>query len=250
MKRKKNIVFILSDEQRYDTLGCNGNKTAKTPNIDHIAGMGTQFRNCFTPYPLCCPARTSLWTSLMTHNHHVVENWRAIRPDLRDAGLLKYFSQDGYYITYTGKWHVPGTNPQRLHFDSWSAIPAVLEGRDRGRYIEEYREYATGQGYDLVPGHIENVTERDLRNLSRPGKAPCATAEIALEHYLETWQTEKFLKELDNCPDDRPFFAVCSYNAPHFPMLVPEPYDSLISPEEAELSPNFCEGINGKPQEV
>lgn len=246
----KNILMILSDEQRYDTLGCNGNSVAKTPNIDALAHEGVNFSSCFTPYPLCCPARASLWTGLMTHNHHVFDNWVAIRPELRDAGLVDNFHKAGYYTTYTGKWHVPGTNPERLHFDSWSAIPAILNGRDRGRYIEDYRNYAESQGYKLVAGNMENVTELDLQNLTQPGKAPCATAEIVIDHFLETWQTNQFIGELEKCPEDQPFFAVCSYNAPHFPMLVPEPYDKLISPSDLILSPNFRAGREGKPKEI
>lgn len=250
MKTKKNILIILSDQQRYDTLGCNGNATVMTPNIDALASQSVVFDNCNTPYPLCCPARSSLWTGLLPHRHHVVENWRLIKPELRDRSLIDSFQKAGYHTFYTGKWHVPGTNPARWGFNDYSAIPAVLKGRDRGRYILEYREFVKSLGYNLVPDHIENLTHGDVENLNRPGKAPCASAEIKREHYLETWQTGQLLKALDLCPEDRPFLGICSYSAPHFPMVVPAPYDRLISPDSVGLSPNFCTGETNKPEEA
>jgi arylsulfatase A-like enzyme len=186
----------------------------------------------------------------MPHDHHVTGNWRSIREDLRDEGLVSNFKEAGYHTIYTGKWHVPGTTPARFHFDDISAIPAVIEGLDRGRFIEEYREYARARGYRLHPTHIENLTQADIDKLRQPGKAPCGTAEVALEHFLETWQTGKFIEALQRRPRERPFFAVCSYNAPHFPMIVPSPYDRLVRPEDVKLPENFLKGLEGKPQEV
>jgi arylsulfatase len=248
--RRKNVLILMSDEQSWDTLGHNGNPVTRTPHLDALAAQGASFEHCYTPYPLCCPARTSLWTGQMPHNHHVVGNWRHIHPGLRDDGLVHAFLDAGYHTLYTGKWHVPGTTPARLGFADTAAIPAVLQGRDRGRYIEPYREYVQAHGYQLLPNHIENLTEHDLAQLKQPGKAPCGTADIAIEHYLETWQTGQFLEHLDARPADKPFFAVCSYNAPHFPMIVPAPYDRLIDPADIILPESLSQGPGSKPAEV
>lgn len=247
---KPNILIIMSDEQRYDTLGCTGSGVAQTPHIDALARQGVVVDQCYTPFPLCCPSRASLWTSMMPHNHHVIGNWRSIRPELRDGGAVADYASAGYHTAYSGKWHVPGTTPERLGFCDASAIPAVLDGKDRGRYIERYREYAESRGYRLDPRSIENLTEKDLTDLQDPSRAPCGTSEIALEHYIETWQTDQFLQALDSRPRDMPFFAVVSYSAPHFPMVVPEPYDRLISPDDVELPSNFCAPLDGAPAEI
>ncbi|MFC5464586.1 sulfatase-like hydrolase/transferase [Lederbergia graminis] len=249
-KTQKNILIIMSDEQRWDTLGSHGNPTSVTPNIDALAKSGMSMDRCYTVNPLCCPARASLWTGLMPHEHHVMGNWRRIRPDLQDEGLIKNFKEAGYHTIYTGKWHVPGTTPSKFHFNDMSSIPAILNGRDRGRFIEPYRKYAYSKGYELVDSHVENLTKADLEKMNQPGKAPCGKSEISLEDYLETWQTKQFLDLLERRPDKQPFFAVCSYNAPHFPMIVPEPYDTIVSPEEVVLPPNFCKGMDGKATEV
>lgn len=241
---------MMSDEQRHDSLGSSGNSASRTPNIDRLASSGTSFDHCYATYPLCCPSRMSLWTGLMPHDHHGFGNWRLLREDLRDGGLIHPFARAGYHTIYNGKWHVPGSTPSRFGFADVEAVPAVLKGLDRGRYIEEYREYVTSQGFDLVPGHIENLTANDLEQLNHPDTAAYGTAEISLEHFLEPWQTGRFLEQLNRRPDDQPFFAVCSFNAPHFPMIVPEPYDRLVDPDDIELSPNFLASLDGKPRQV
>lgn len=249
-KRQYNVVVVMSDEQRVDTLGCYGNEIARTPHIDALAADGVRFDSCYTPYPLCCPSRASLWTGMMPHNHHVLANWFHIRPDLREGGFVQSFADHGYHTAYTGKWHVPGTTPERLGYRATAAIPDVLEGRDRGRYISEYRAYLESLGYPLVAANIENLTPRDLEKTTSNGRVLCGTSEVRLEHYIETWQTDRFLEQLEECPDDKPFFAVCSFNAPHFPMIVPEPYDRLIDPADVVLPPNFGTGLEGKPAEL
>jgi arylsulfatase A-like enzyme len=245
----KNVIIIMSDEQRWDTLGCNGSKDAVTPNIDKLAGRGVSM-NGYTPYPLCCPSRTSMWTGLLPHRHDVNGNWRLINPEQQDKGLFSAFAEAGYHTIYTGKWHVPGTTPQRFGIADVSAIPAIIDGRDRGQYIEEYREYATRQGYDLLPGNVSNLTAKDVAQLKIPGKAPCGEAEIKEEHFLETWQTGQLIEALERRPAGKPFIAVCCYSAPHFPMIVPAPYHKLVSPEDVSIPPNFREGIEGKPDEA
>ena len=245
-----NVLVLMSDEQRWDTLGCNDNPAARTPHLDRLAERSTVFDGCYTPFPLCCPSRTSMWTGLMPRQHHVLGNWRAVRPDLREGGLGRAFREAGYHTIYNGKWHVPGSTPQRMGFAECSAIPAVLHGQDRGRYIQPYRDHVAGRGYQLVDGNIENLTPADVASLHDPGTPHRATAEIRLQDFLEIWQTERFLRSYDSRPADTPWFAVCSYNAPHFPMVVPRPYDRLIDRERVRLPVSFSTGPETKPREV
>lgn len=242
-----NVIVIMSDEQRWDSLGVNGNAASRTPHLDALASQGTALDAAFATYPLCCPSRMSIWTGLMPHDHRGFGNWRLLRDDLRDGGLIHPFQEAGYHTIYDGKWHVPGSTPARFGFADVEATPAVINGLDRGRYIDAYREYASGLGYDLVPGNIENLTPQDVEQLERH---PFGTAAIPAEHFLETWQTGRFLEQLDRRPADVPFFAVCSFNAPHFPMIVPEPYDRLVGPETLDLPSNALAAADGKPREV
>jgi arylsulfatase len=248
--QRPNVLVLMSDEQAWNTLGCNGNPAARTPHLDALAASATTFDGCYTPFPLCCPSRTSLWTGLMPRHHHVLGNWRAIAPDLREHSVAQAFRRAGYHTIYAGKWHVPGTTPSRMGFVDTTAIPAVLSGKDRGRYIESYRTYATAQGYDLEPDHIENLTPADICALRDPATPHRTTAEIPLEHFLETWQTREFLQALRRRPEGEPWLAVCSYNAPHFPMVVPAPYDRIIDRRQVRLPASFSTAVRTRPAEV
>jgi arylsulfatase len=245
-----NVLVIMSDEQSWNTLGCTGNPAARTPHLDELADHGRRFDRMYTPFPLCCPSRTSLITGLMPRHHHVLGNWRGIRPDLRDQGLGRWFADAGYHTFYVGKWHVPGTDPARMGFADRAAIPAVIDGKDRGRFIPDYREYAATQGYRLLDDHIENLTAADLASLRDPSSPHRATAEIACEDYLEPWQTRQFEDVLQRAPTDRPWFGYCSFNAPHFPMVVPRPYDSWIDRAKINFPASWQAGFEKLPREV
>src|SRR5690606_13344458 len=69
-----NIILLMSDQQRWDTLGCNGNCFTQTPNLDELAAGGVRCINSFTPYPVCTPARATMWTGVFPHQHGVTMN--------------------------------------------------------------------------------------------------------------------------------------------------------------------------------
>ena len=190
MVDRPNVLIVMSDEQSWDTLGANGNAAAATPHLDRLVSESTSFDGCYTPFPLCCPSRTSLWTGLMPRHHGVLGNWRPIETRLQTSGFAQAFRRSGYHTYYNGKWHVPGTTPAAMGWHKSSAIPAVIQGQDRGRYIDDYRDWVQAQGYVLDPHHIENLTSEDLAALS---ERPYSTSTVPLESFLETWQTDRFL---------------------------------------------------------
>lgn len=250
MPQALNVLVVMSDQQSWQTLGCTGNPAARTPRLDELAEQATSYDACYTPFPLCCPSRASLWTGLMPRHHHVLGNWRAIAPALRDAGLATAFRDAGYHTIYNGKWHVPGTTPARMGFADTRAIPAVIEGRDRGRVIEEYDDHLRAHGYQRAPGDLQNLTAADIATVRDPRSPHRGRSAIPLEHFLEPWQTDRFLDQLANRPTDRPWLAVCSYNAPHPPLVTPAPYDELIDRARIELPASLSTGSSTKPAQV
>jgi len=247
MKQKQNILIIMSDEQRLDTLSCYGNRKPGTPYIDSLAENGIRFTDCNTTYPLCCPARVSLFTGLEPDNHGVLMNWKPMKQEHSHGNFIRQFKDMGYVTTYTGKWHLPGSSPPKFGFDFFNAIPAIIEGKDRGRFIPEYHEYIKEKGYSLDID-LENLTVDDSKLLRIPGKAPCGTSRYKLDDYLEPWLTRRWKAAIENVTE--PFFSVCSFVAPHFPMILPKPYDTMFSPEDVVLPENFFTGIEGKPESI
>src|SRR4051812_20830187 len=66
-----NIVFLLADDLRWDTLGCAGNKIVQTPNIDALAKRGTMFRNAFVTTSICCVSRASIFSGQYARRHGI-----------------------------------------------------------------------------------------------------------------------------------------------------------------------------------
>jgi arylsulfatase A-like enzyme len=103
MSEKKNILFIITDQQRADALSCAGNPILKTPHIDSIANEGVRFTNYFCTTPLCMPNRASFFTGLYPSVHGTRSNGINLNPNLpRLSGIL---SEAGYHTCNVGKLH-------------------------------------------------------------------------------------------------------------------------------------------------
>ena len=70
-----NVLLIMTDQQRADSLGCTGNAVARTPNIDMLAARGAVFRNHFTPHQICSPSRATLFTGMLARNHGLTRSY-------------------------------------------------------------------------------------------------------------------------------------------------------------------------------
>ena len=110
MAKRKNILYILSDQQRFDTISAYGkNDICKTPHIDALAENGMKFTNAFTPSAICAPARASLMTGLYPHKHGVIDNYTDIK---EGTPLLGQCMQDaGYYCAYENGMFLPVNSP-------------------------------------------------------------------------------------------------------------------------------------------
>ncbi|HMP92425.1 MAG TPA: sulfatase [Phnomibacter sp.] len=114
-----NIIFILSDDHRYDAMGFTGRfKGLETPGLDRLAAEGAVMQNAFVTTSLCSPSRASILTGQYAHTHTVVDNDSPL-----PAGLTffsQYLQQKNYQTAFIGKWHIggSGTQPQR-GFDHW-----------------------------------------------------------------------------------------------------------------------------------
>ena len=87
---RPNIVFITTDQQRTDALGCYGSAQVKTPHLDALAARGTRFDRAYCPCPICIPSRTSMATGRYIHQHTVDYMEPIIREELADSGVIVY----------------------------------------------------------------------------------------------------------------------------------------------------------------
>lgn len=124
MEKRKNIIFILSDQHRFCDTGYMGNKTVETPNLDEMAANGANFTNTYSVCPLCVPARGSIFTGLHALKHKAAANDMPV--DTTALSMGKIFKNEGYQTAYIGKWHMGGVPREkfieendRLGFDFW-----------------------------------------------------------------------------------------------------------------------------------
>lgn len=126
-RKPRNIIFILSDDHRYDFMGFMGKPAfLETPNLDRLARNGAHLQNTFVSTSLCSPSRASLLTGQYAHNHGVVDNISRV-----PEGTIffpQYLQEIGYETAFIGKWHM-GEDVQsdqpRPGFDHWISFPGL-----------------------------------------------------------------------------------------------------------------------------
>jgi len=198
-KDRPNIVVLFSDQQRWDTLGCYGQKLPISPNLDQMAAEGVRFEHAFTCQPVCGPVRASLQTGKYPTQVGCDVNNRHL--PLKADTLANRMKAAGYKTGYIGKWHL-ASGPNRFDdgFDPYYGIHPVPEEL-RGGYdywlASDVLEY-TSHAYD---GHMFDKDNKP--RFFKPLRYRVDAHTDWVEEYLEK-QTK-----------DDPFFLFVSYIEPH-----------------------------------
>ncbi len=112
--KQPNIIFIYSDDQRYDALGVNDNNVIITPELDKMAQQGIRFTNAHVVFSLCSPSRAALLTGRYGSANGVLHLGSDLNPD--EKTVANYLQEQGYLTGISGKWHI-GRSPQEAGFD-------------------------------------------------------------------------------------------------------------------------------------
>ncbi len=224
--RRPNILFIMTDQQRWDCLGANGNKIIKTPNLDRLAKQSANFTHAFVQSPVCVPSRISFFTGRYPHSHKNRVNYTPLAESeiLMQARLKKA----GYTTASIGKLHLfPPTveEAKRSGFD-------IVELHDAVPYLDQFSDYVKWR--DEHDPHKE-VRYRAYAKNVEPGGNPFRAA--IDEPFTDTaWvgqRTRHHIKELAKV--DKPFFLYSSFWKPHSPYEIPVPYDRMYNDVEIPL---------------
>lgn len=228
--KKPNVVFILTDDQRYNTIAALGNEQIKTPNMDRLVHTGTSFTQahipCGTSGAVCMPSRAMLNTGRTLF--HLEGEGQNIPTEHTTMGEM--FKQNDYHCFGTGKWH-NGPKAFTRSFDSGDNI--FFGGMwDHWNVPTNYYD-PTGE-YDNVInfvgsfGRSNQVTTVHCDKFN-PGKH---SSELLTETSID------FVK---SAPKDKPFFLYTSYLAPHDPRTMPKEYQEMYNPEDIILPENYME---------
>jgi arylsulfatase A-like enzyme len=203
---RPNIIFLLTDDQRWDTLGCMGNQIIQTPNVDRLAAQGVVFDNCFVTTSICMTNRACIFTGQYAARHGVWSFSTNFTPAQLAQTYPALLKRAGYYIGFIGKWGV-GTPPQDL-FDYNRGWPGQNRYFDpvKGKDVFAYLDAQSGQS---------GRTTQDLGQV-----------------HLTARMGDQAIEFLDLVPADRPFCLSLSFKAPHCqdgqPAFRQFPYDPRL----------------------
>jgi len=193
-KRPPNVIFVLSDDLRWDCMGVAGHPFLKTPNIDRIANEGIRFSNAFCTSSLCSPSRASFLSGLYAHGHQVINNFTEFPSNV--TSYPQRLHDAGYQTAYIGKWHMgEGNDEKRPGFDYWASHKGQGQYYDTQFNIDGQRQVLKGY-YSHV---VTNLTTDWLKKARRPfsltlgHKAPHGLwiPEAKYEHAFDNVQIRK-----------------------------------------------------------
>lgn len=214
---RPNILWIQTDEQRPDSLGCYGSAWARTPYLDALARRGVVFDNCVCNSPVCVPSRVSQLTARYPQEMSTLTNNVSSMNGVYPAGTETFperFAAAGYATASFGKWHTP-------NHPTWQLNQGLIN-------LEQYSGY-----YALNPDYDHDAHGVILR----PGGTPiilAGTYPVAHGHPSEAI-TDWAIAWLRQRPADQPFLLRVSHNWPHTPVLPPPPYDVIYDPDDLPI---------------
>ena len=133
---RPNFLFILTDDQRFDTLGCAGNRIIRTPNVDRLAGEGLRFVRAFVTTPICAASRASILTGTYERTHTYTFTKPPLAPAFTDISFPVRLRQAGYRTGFVGKFGVSvekGVPAEMFDFTYFDGLPHVqtVDGVER-----------------------------------------------------------------------------------------------------------------------
>jgi len=263
---RKNILFIMCDQLRYDYLGCTGHPTIKTPNIDALAARGVVFSNTYCQAPTCGPSRNSIYTGRYVSSNGTSVLHAPLRVGEKNIG--HYMSPLGVRTALIGKSHiVPDLDGmERLGIDPQSEIGRQISQagwepyeRDDGIHPDalvkpnlKYNEYLRQKGYDDQdnPWHwVANAVDTD-EGIRSAYFNDCVDkpARVAEEDSETPYMTRRAMEFIEQAGDEQPWLLHLSYIKPHWPYVAPAPYNEMYTEDDvipAIRDESELENING-----
>jgi len=216
--KRPNILFIMTDEQRGDCLGCHGNPVVRTPHIDAIAKRGVVFGRGYCQNPMCMPSRMSIMTGRYCSEHGCNINCVGIPEHEQRYTFMQLLSDAGYYTAAIGKMHMmPKWGPFGFRYLD------LVEGQaDRNN---QYTDYLRAKGLE--------GKQREPKDEGLP--FGIYTHALPAEENIDAFVGRRAARWLDEWEGEEPFMLWVSFSNPHFPFDPPEPYDTMYDPDEVPL---------------
>lgn len=218
-----NILFIVSDDQRPDTIHALGNAVIETPNLDRLVARGTSFTRAYAGYPICHASRAQILTG--THIFRAYPKYPGGAIDPKLATLARSLQKSGYHTCYTGKWHNDG-HPMQRGYTTTSGLYSSGGGKgitqpeidDRGRPLTGYR------GWTFK--NAENKPELDKG--------------VGLQPDNSRHTADGAIQAIQNAPKDKPWLVHVNFAFPHDPRMWPAGMKNHYDPAKMPIPVNFA----------
>lgn len=256
-----NVLWICTDQQRFDTLGCYGNEFVETPNVDRLAASGTRFERAFCQNPVCTPSRASFLTGRYPRTTGARGN--GINTPADETLVTKRLADEGYTCGLAGKLHLSPCQPvestdhpsRERRIDDGYAEFHWSQNNGPDWPTNEYLHWLRDEGVNFEQ-HVfldeASNTQRIDRSDEFPDRpyADCEHVQISMpeEHHHTTWCARKAINFVEaNADEDRPWLFSVNLFDPHHAFDPPAEYldryldqvglDSIPLPnyEEGEL---------------
>ncbi|HOJ10310.1 MAG TPA: sulfatase-like hydrolase/transferase [Clostridiales bacterium] len=236
---KPDILFIMTDHQRRDSIGMVQDNGEVSPNLNRLAEQSAVFTRAYNTCPLCVPARTALATGKYpTKNGVVFNDVKGLRAGNHKT-IHQYLEEAGYTVGHVGVNHiqVKPSLKDRMHFDMW------IDDNDYAEYVKELdinirrTEYFEKQVMEFQDDkYVEKKYSNAMTSIwPHPEK-------YFKDNYFSGKAIEFIQKEHEN-----PFALFVYFWAPHPPLTVPEPYASMFNPDNLQLPGNIGIAAKGEP---
>lgn len=269
-QKKTNLLFIITDQQRYDALSLAGNKILKTPNLDCLAKQGVWFKNAYTQCAVCAPTRASILTGATVENHQIITN--EIATSKKETGRMpmptfdEILSKNGYRCEYYGKWHSPEFHTevyQNPKLKSSNGKSFFAPGQLTALYMDylkpifpkaklqpgELFDSFTDQPYLMNPlDKRYGMTEEQVKLLNKKYTQPDLHGELQTpaENSFTAFQAKQIIEALERNKDNT-FSITCSFHFPHAPMLPVKPYSTMYTVKDMPVPASIADPMLNSP---
>lgn len=235
-----NVLFVIVDDLNC-RIGCYGDPTARTPNLDRLAGKGVLFERAYCNFPLCNPTRSSVLSGQYPTTTGVLDNKTWLVPPMGHPTLPRHFQEHGWARAEFGKvWHQPKNNGEidpANPPESRSGWPWYTPAQRKEQQSSQPTFWTVPENYDHYrydPPPAEQVERlRKGPNVFGPVTAGRGTPDIThADGAIE------FLR--NHNVGEQPFFLAVGFQKPHVPLKAPQEYFDLYEAEALPLPPDFA----------
>lgn len=265
---KPNLLFIITDQQRFDALSIAGNSVLKTPNLDRLARQGAWFRKAYTQCAVSAPTRASILTGCTVEHHQILTN--EIANSTKETGRMpmptfdELLTKNGYHCEYYGKWHSPEFHAEIYQNPELKTKNGKSVFATGPAYYLDYldpifprEKLKPGELYDTFtkrpykPNPLDKhygMTETEVENLKT--KFPQCDLHGELLIPAENSYTAFFARKTIDALErnrNKVFSITCSFHFPHAPMLPVKPYSGMYPVKDMPVPFSISDPMSNSP---